>query len=87
MKHNHSESLNLLKTAKGQIDAIIRMTEDDRYCVDISTQIMAVSALLKKANLVILKNHIESCVKDSFEDGSHEEKLNEVIDVLSKYLK
>ena len=87
MKHNHTESLNLLKTAKGQIDAIIRMTEDDRYCVDISTQIMAVSALLKKANLVILKNHIESCVKDSFEDGSHEEKLNEVIDVLSKYLK
>lgn len=87
MKHNHTESLNLLKTAKGQIDAIIRMTEDDRYCVDISTQIMAVSALLKKANLVILKNHIESCVKDSFNDGSHEEKLNEVIDVLSKYLK
>ncbi|MFU8792616.1 MAG: metal-sensing transcriptional repressor [Acholeplasmataceae bacterium] len=87
MKHNHSESLNLLKTAKGQIDAIIRMTEDDRYCVDISTQIMAVSALLKKANLTILKNHIESCVKDSFSDGSHEEKLNEVIDVLSKYLK
>jgi len=87
MKHNHEEALNLLKTAKGQIDAVIRMTENERYCVDISNQIMATNALLKKANLSILKNHIESCVKNSFKDGTHEEKLEEVIEVLNKYLK
>ena len=39
--------LNLLKTSKGQIDGIIRMVEEDRYCVDISKQILSVQALLK----------------------------------------
>jgi DNA-binding FrmR family transcriptional regulator len=87
MKHEHQEAINLLKTAKGQIDAIIRMTEDERYCVDISNQIMAVNALLKKANLDILKHHIESCVKTSFTDGTHEEKIDEVLDILNRYIK
>jgi CsoR family transcriptional regulator, copper-sensing transcriptional repressor len=87
MKHEHTEALNLLKTAKGQMDAIIRMTEDERYCVDISNQIMAVQSLLKKANLSILKNHIDSCVKTSFIDGTHEAKIDEVIDILNKYIK
>ena len=87
MKHDNVEAVNLLKTAKGQIEAIIRMTEEDRYCVDISNQIMAANALLKKANIMILKNHIETCVTNSFEDGTHQDKLNEVLDILSKYLK
>ena len=42
--------LNLLKTSRGQMDGIIRMLEEDRYCVDISKQILSVQALLKKAN-------------------------------------
>ena len=42
MKHDHTKSLNVLKTAKGQIEAVIRMTEENRYCVDIANQIMAV---------------------------------------------
>jgi DNA-binding FrmR family transcriptional regulator len=87
MRHEHTEALNLLKTAKGQMDAIIRMTEDERYCVDISNQIMAVQALMKKANLSILKKHINSCVKTSLIDGTHEEKIEEVIDILNKYIK
>jgi DNA-binding FrmR family transcriptional regulator len=87
MKHNHKESLNILKTARGQIDAVIRMTEEDRYCVDIANQIMAVEALLKKANLQILQQHIETCVRESFEDGTHQEKLEEVLKILKKYIK
>ena len=56
MNHCSCESqkaLNLMKTARGQIDAVIRMIEEDRYCVDVSKQVLATSALLKKANLVI----------------------------------
>ena len=86
MKHDHQASLNLLKTARGQIDAVIRMTEDERYCVDIANQIEATSALLKKANLQILKNHIETCVKESLTDGTYEEKTKEIIDILQKYM-
>ncbi len=87
MKHDHKDALNLLKTAKGQIEAVIRMTEEDRYCVDIANQIMAVEALLKNANLKILKQHIETCVRESFEDGTHQEKTDEVIQILKKYIK
>jgi len=79
--------LNLLKTAKGQIEAVIRMTEEDRYCVDIANQIMAVEALLKKANLQILQQHIESCVRESFVDGTRDEKINEVLGILKKYVR
>ena len=85
MKHNNAEALKLLKTAKGQIDAVIRMTEDDRYCVDISTQISASMAMLKKANLVILKNHLDTCVRESFIDGTSQEKIDEIILLLKKY--
>ncbi len=87
MKHDNEQALNLLKTAKGQIESVVKMTEDNRYCVDIANQIMATMSLLKKANLVILKNHIETCVRDSFEDGTQEEKTDEIINILSKYLK
>ncbi|MFP4187764.1 MAG: metal-sensing transcriptional repressor [Acholeplasmataceae bacterium] len=87
MKEKHREALNLLRTARGQIDAIIRMTEDERYCVDIANQILAVSSLLRKANLGILKNHIETCVKDAYKDGTVEEKLEEVIRILDQYVK
>ena len=83
----NQEALNLLKTARGQLDAVIRMTEEERYCVDIAIQISATDKILKKANLAILKNHIETCVRESFAEGNHEEKLDEVIHILGKYIK
>jgi CsoR family transcriptional regulator, copper-sensing transcriptional repressor len=85
MLKDNKAAIDLLKTAKGQLDAVIRMTEDDRYCVDIATQISAVSAILKKANLSILKNHLETCVVESFNDGTQDEKISEIIHVIGKY--
>ncbi len=87
MKPEHGPALNLLKTARGQLDAIIRMTEESRYCVDIATQVAALESLIRKANLSILKQHIETCVKDSFHAGDSEEKIEEVIRILGKYMK
>lgn len=87
MKHDHTKELNLLKTAKGQIEAVIRMTEEDRYCVDIANQILAVEALLKKANLAILKQHLNTCVKESIETSNFQEKTEEIIAILNKYMK
>jgi len=79
--------LNLLKTSRGQIEGIIKMVEDDRYCVDISKQILAVQARLKKANLQILEQHIKHCVKEAVLSGSEEEKINEIIELLDRYVK
>ena len=55
MKADKAEVLPLLKTAKGHIEGIIRMVEDDRYCMDISNQIFAVEAIMRKTNKIVLK--------------------------------
>ena len=55
MNDEKKKAITALKTARGQIDGIIKMIEDDRYCIDVSNQIFASSAVLKRANLLILK--------------------------------
>lgn len=76
-----------LKTAKGQIDGILRMIEDGRYCIEISNQIIAVQSLIKKANSMILKQHLNHCVKDAFLNNNGEEKVDEIMEVLNKLTK
>jgi len=49
------EAVKALKISRGQIEAIIKMIEEERYCVDVSNQIIAAQSLLKKANLMILR--------------------------------
>ena len=80
------KALQALKTSKGQIEGIIKMMEDERYCVDISNQIIASQALLKKANMLILKQHMHHCVVDAVKNDNGEEKINEIIDILSKIM-
>ena len=48
MKADHQKVANLMKTARGQIDGILRMIEDDRYCMDVAHQIMAAEAILRR---------------------------------------
>ena len=58
MQADKEKSLRLLKTARGQLDGLMKMVEDDRYCVDISNQLMATQAILKKVNAEILHEHL-----------------------------
>lgn len=81
------KALNLLKTAKGQVAGVITMLEENRYCVEVSTQILAVQGLLKKANLLILEQHMNHCVKEAFESGSGDEKVKEIMKLLETYTK
>ena len=74
-----------LSIAKGQLDGIIRMIDEDRYCLDVSDLLMATRALLKKTNNLILKNHIDNCVKKAIIEGD-EEKVDEIIKVLEKQI-
>lgn len=84
MNCEKEKALKLLKTAKGQIDGIIKMVNSDRYCVDISHQITASEKVLKKANLNILKKHLETCVKEAMLKGKEEEKIEEIMNILNK---
>ncbi|MGH4124850.1 MAG: metal-sensing transcriptional repressor [Clostridium sp.] len=80
------KALQALKTSKGQIEGIIKMMEDGRYCVDISNQIIAAQALLKKANLLILKQHMHHCVVEAVKQDNGDEKIDEIIELLSKIM-
>ena len=84
MNTERQKAMQSLKTARGQIDGIIKMIEDERYCVDISNQIMASSALLKRANLLILQQHLSHCVKDACQNGNADEKIDEIMTILEK---
>ena len=86
MNQEKVKALQALRTSKGQVEGIIKMIEDGRYCIDISNQIIAAQSLLKKANLLILKQHLSHCVKDAVLSDNAEEKIEEIIDLLSKIM-
>lgn len=88
MTEERIKALQNLKTARGQIDGIIKMLGDERYCIDISNQILASQALLKKANLHILTGHLNSCVRTAMESGiGNEEKIQEIELLMTKIMK
>lgn len=87
MQADRKNIVRTLNTAKGQINGILKMIEDDRYCLDIANQIMAAQALLKKANQEILAAHMRHCVKDAMNTEESEEKIEEMIKVIATLLK
>lgn len=86
MNSEKKKAMQALKTARGQIDGIIRMIEEERYCIDISNQIMASSAMLKRANLLILEQHLQNCVLEAAKQQNAEEKIKEITDIISKLI-
>ena len=86
MRADKQTVTRLLKTARGQF-GILAMVENDRYCVDISNQVMATQSILTKANKEILKAHIGGCVQEAFESGDpalQAEKMDEVLALVDK---
>ena len=86
MNKDQEQAIRSLKTSRGQIDGIIKMMEDGRYCIDVSNQIIAAQSLLKKANMLILKQHLNHCVKDAFINNTGDEKVDEIIELLTKLI-
>lgn len=84
MKANKTEVSTLLKTARGQIDGILKMVEEDRYCIDISNQVLATVSILNKTNKAIIKAHLGSCVRQAVADGNDQEKIDEILALLDK---
>ncbi|WP_298841093.1 metal-sensing transcriptional repressor [Clostridium sp.] len=86
MNNDKVQAIQSLRTSKGQIEGIIKMMDEGRYCIDISNQIISVQSLLKKANMLILKQHLNNCVKDAFINNTGEEKVAEIIELLTKLI-
>lgn len=87
MKADKDKINKLLKTARGQIDGIIKMIEEDRYCIDISNQVLATESILNKVNKEILKAHIKVCVKNACIEGNEDEKIEEILSIIDKIKK
>lgn len=87
MMADQTQVLRLLKTARGQLDGIVRMVEEDRYCMDISHQLMATRAVLDRANREILTAHLKHCVKTADSGQAKEEKIDELVELLGKIMK
>jgi len=87
MKADKATVSRLLKTAKGQVDGVLKMVEEDRYCIDVINQIAAAEAVLKKARREVLTAHFKHCVKDAYETGTEDEKIEELIELFEKMQK
>ena len=84
----HEAQIVRLNRIEGQIRGITKMIQDERYCVDILTQIRSASSALAKVQENIFKGHLESCVRDSLtgdDPRDREDKVNEILDILSKF--
>ena len=87
MNEEKKKAMQSLKTARGQIEGIIKMIEDGRYCMDISNQIAATQALVKKSQVLILKQHIAHCVTAAVEVEDSGEKMDEIMKILEKVIR
>jgi len=83
MKDEHRRAvLNRLKTARGHLDAVVRMVEDDTYCPDVMKQLSAVQGSLERASRVVLRNHLETCVAAAMVAGRTDEIVDELMEAL-----
>ena len=78
--------IHRLNRVEGQIRGIKGMLEKDAYCIDILNQVSAANSALNSFTKVLLSNHIKSCVADDVRQGS-EEKLDELVQTLQKFMK
>lgn len=83
MRANHKLVRRQLNIAKGQLEGIIKMVDDDRYCLDIYDQINATRAILNKINNTILEEHMRMCVKEAIKNGD-DTKIEEVIKAINR---
>src|SRR5215467_5810603 len=82
-----SSVLKRLRRIEGQVRGLARMVEDDRYCIDVVTQLSAVRAALRRAEEEILADHAAHCVENAIASGNKTDqrrKVAELIDVLSR---
>lgn len=82
------DSLARMKKIEGQIKGIEGMIESKRYCIDIINQITAVKRALDSLGMVVLRRHVDSCVREAMHDGlTGREKIDELIKSVYDYVR
>ena len=86
-RENKAKLLNRLSRIEGQVRGVARMVEEDRYCIDVLTQLQAVRAALARVESEMLKDHLGHCVETAIAGGDPEEqrrKASELIQLLER---
>ena len=68
-----------LKIARGQLDKVIEMVEEDKYCVDVINQSRAIQNALKEVDYLLLQNHLETCVVNFAKEGKTKGSVEEIM--------
>ena len=90
MKHGYDKEalIKRLHRIEGQVRGIERMVEDDRYCIDILTQVAAVNTALESLAFKVLDDHVSHCVRDAFSSGDPKEaaaKSKELMEAVQRF--
>jgi DNA-binding FrmR family transcriptional regulator len=77
--------LTRLRRIEGQARGLARMVEEDRYCIDIMQQIASMRAAADAVALVLLRDHLDGCVREAVQHGAGSEKIDEVVEAVRRY--
>lgn len=83
-KDTRERMLHRLKISRGHLDKVIKMIEEDTYCIDVLLQSKAVQSGLREVDNLLLENHLKKCVADSIKQGKSEEAIAEVMNVFKR---
>jgi DNA-binding FrmR family transcriptional regulator len=76
---SNADAVQRLRSACGHVDAVIRIIEDDRYCIDVIQQIGAVQAALGRSRRAVLEHDLRTCVAEGYAEGRVEEMADALI--------
>lgn len=85
MQADREKTLRMLKTTRGQLDGIIRMVKEDRYCMEISNQLLASQSILRKVNRQIIHAHLQHCVRQSLESESPQDAQQKIEELMALF--
>jgi CsoR family transcriptional regulator, copper-sensing transcriptional repressor len=77
--------LTRLERIEGQARGLAKMVEEDRYCIDILQQIASLRAAADAVALILLRDHLDGCVREAVQDGAGSEKIDEVVEAVRRY--
>jgi len=86
-KEVKSSCLKRLSRIEGQVRGLARMLEEDRYCIDVVTQISAVSAALRRVEEEILRDHVAHCVEHAIASGDTKEQRRKVAELMGVFMR
>jgi CsoR family transcriptional regulator, copper-sensing transcriptional repressor len=83
---NKKDLQDRLRRIEGQVRGLQRMVEEDKYCIDILTQLNSVSAALKAVGVGLLDDHVRHCVRESLEKHEGDQKVEELVAAVARFV-